>query len=147
MFIQNYIDYSTRTTPTFLNFPQCAQSHSMQALLHAPPITLRHDQTVGRHNAPNSIGTKWRPTAINATHSTATPKRTHFYHFNDGRMAVSPHTRVLQTKVRYQKKRKTMVFPPVCHTAVKLYHGDHQDGTGIFPTETGIFPNKKNGDN
>ena len=87
------------------------------------------------------------PYAIHLRYTTTTPKRTHFYHFNDGRMAVSPHTRVLQTKVRYQKKRKTMVFPPVCHTAVKLYHGDHQDETGIFPTLTGIFPNKKTGDN
>ena len=58
-------------------------------------------------------------------------------------MAVSPHTRVLQTKVRYQKKRKTMIFPPVCYTAVKLYHGDHQDETGIFPTGQGYFPTKK----
>jgi hypothetical protein len=58
-------------------------------------------------------------------------------------MAVSPHTRVLQTKVGYLKKRKTMVFPPVCHTAVKLHHGDHQDEMGIFPTHSGIFPDKK----
>ncbi len=58
-------------------------------------------------------------------------------------MAVSPHTRVLQTKVRYRKKRKTMVFPPVCHTAVKLYHGDRQDETGIFPHSVGYFPTKK----
>ena len=50
---------------------------------------------------------------------------------------------MLQTKVGYQKKRKTMVFPPVCHTAVKLHHGDHQDEMGIFPTHSGIFPDKK----
>ena len=50
LFIPNCIEYSTQTTPTFLNFPQCAQSHSTQAFLqHAPPITLRHDRTVGRH--------------------------------------------------------------------------------------------------
>ena len=72
------------------------------------------------------------PYAIHLRYTTTTPKRTHFYHFNDGRMAVSPHTRVLQTKVRYQKKHKTMVFPPVCHTAVKLYHGDHQGETGGY---------------
>jgi hypothetical protein len=51
-------------------------------------------------------------------------------------MAVSLHTRVLHPKVGYQKKRKT-------HTAVKLYHGDHQDETGVFPTASGIFPDKK----
>jgi hypothetical protein len=66
---------------------------------------------------------------------------------NTPRMAVSPHTSVLQTKVGYQKKRKTMVFPPVCHTVVKLHHGDHQDETGIFPTHSGIFSNKKTGHN
>ena len=59
-------------------------------------------------------------------------------------MAVSPHTRVLQTKVRYQKKHKTMVFLPVCHTAVKLYHGDHQGETGgYFPHSVGYFPKQK----
>ena len=50
-------------------------------------------------------------------------------------MAVSLQTRVLHPKVG--------VFPPVCHTAVKLYHGDHQDETGVFPTASGIFPDKK----
>ena len=40
------------------------------------------------------------PYTIHLRYTTATPKHTHFYHFNDGRMAVSPHTRVLQTKIR-----------------------------------------------
>ena len=83
------------------------------------------------------------PYAIHLRYSTATPKRTHFYHCNDGRMAVSPHTRVLQNKIRYQKKRKTMVFPPVCHTAVKLYHGDLRTKQGYFPHSVGYFPTKK----
>ena len=68
--------------------------------------------------------------------TTTPPKHTDFHHFHDRRMDISLHTRVLQTKVGYQKKRKTMVFPPVCHTAVKLHHGDHQDRRGIFPTHS-----------
>ena len=80
-------------------------------------------------------------------HPLALHNRYHFYHFNNGRMAISPHTGVLHPKVGYEKKRKTMVFPPVCHTAVKLYHGNHQDKTGIYPTLSGIFSDKKTGDN
>ena len=87
------------------------------------------------------------PYAIHLHYNNHNPKQTDFHHFNNGRIAVSPHTRVLQTKVGYRKKRKTMVFPPVCHTAVKFDHGDQQDEMGIFPTHGGIFPDKKNGDN
>ena len=81
------------------------------------------------------------PYAIHLRYTTAIPKRTHFYHFNDGRMAVSPHTRVLQTKVRYQKKRKTMVFPPVCQTAVTT--ATIRTKRGYFPHSVGYFPTKK----
>jgi hypothetical protein len=37
-----------------------------------------------------------------------------------------------------------MVFPPVCHTAVKLHHGDHQDKKGdISHAQWDIFRQKK----
>jgi len=42
-------------------------------------------------------------------------------------MDDSPHTRVLQTKGGYQKKRKTMHYPMVSSAAVKFYHGDQHD--------------------
>ena len=87
------------------------------------------------------------PYAIHLRYNNQSPETHRFPPFSLQEMAVSPHSCVLQTKVGYQKKRKTMVFPPVCHTAVKLHHGDHQDKRGIFPTATGIFPNKKKGDN
>jgi hypothetical protein len=58
-------------------------------------------------------------------------------------MDASPPTRELQTKVGYQKKRKTMVYPMVSTAAVKFYHGDQKDDKGIFPSSFGIFPSKK----
>jgi hypothetical protein len=58
-------------------------------------------------------------------------------------MDASPPTRELQTKVVYQKKRKTMVYSMVSTAAVKFYHGDQQDDKGIFPSLFGIFPSKK----
>ena len=46
---------------------------------------------------------------------------------DDGRMDDSPHTRELQTKAWYQKKRKTMHYPMVLSAAVKFHHGDQRD--------------------
>jgi hypothetical protein len=56
---------------------------------------------------------------------------------------------MLQTKLGYQKKRKTMVFPPVCHTAVKLHHGDHQPSgqKGDISLAQWDISQQKNGDN
>jgi hypothetical protein len=65
-----------------------------------------------------------------------------FHHFNDGRMDASPPTQELQTKMGYQKKRKTMVYPMVQAAAVKFYHSDQQDDEGIFPSLFGIYPEK-----
>ena len=84
------------------------------------------------------------PYAIHLRYTTAIPKRTHFYHFNGGRMAVSLHTRVLQTKVRYQKKRKTRwsfrryVIQPSNSTTATI-----RTKRGYFPHSVGYFPTKK----
>jgi hypothetical protein len=71
--IPNDIKYCTELLYFTQLFPpcECAQSHSPKALLHAPPITLQHDQTVEAYTHQNSIGTRWRLTsATNANFST-----------------------------------------------------------------------------
>ena len=49
------------------------------------------------------------------------------YHNHKSAMDESQHTPVLQTKVGYQKKRKTMHYPKVLSAAVEFDHGNQHD--------------------
>ena len=67
---------------------------------------------------------------------------------SDGRKDESPPTRVLYTKMGYQKKRKTALYPLVSTVAIEIHHGDLQGtarlgdggGLGFLPLRLGDFP-------